>query len=89
MHSQLLNKNLTITTITFSTLVNIHKSKVHVPNMQLASVGYTYVTKIFSTNVDKTSSTRFFLMGKPPLGTIYKAYDVTKQIQLSSQAKNL
>jgi hypothetical protein len=46
--------------------------------MQLASVGYTYVTKIFSTNVGKTSSTRFFLMGKPPLGTIYEAYDVTK-----------
>lgn len=68
LDSHLLKIKLAITTTISCVPVDIHKSKVHVADMQLANASCTYVIKAFSTKASKTSSTKTFFDGKTTLG---------------------
>jgi hypothetical protein len=88
LSSQLLDRKLTMTNMS-CTLANIHRSKVHVVERHITSACYTYVIKVLSIKVSKTTSTNIFSGGKTTLGITYKPFDTTKWIQMFSLAKNL
>jgi hypothetical protein len=81
----LFDRNLT--TNTSCALINIHRSKVHVVERHGANASCTYVNKVFSTKIGRTSSTNTLFDKKQTLGITYKPFGVTKWIQLFSLAK--
>jgi hypothetical protein len=78
-----------LTTNRSCALTNIHRSKVHVVERHVANTSCTYVIKLFSTKVGRTSSTNTLFDKKQHLGITCKPFDVTKWIQLLSLVKNL